>query len=105
MRSDAGACQDVQSDVQTSGNEQGKPDFHKPRGRCAIRDAKRIQATARMRPAAVFAFDLLKLEGKDLRAQPLLKQGHAAPSVEESQAYLLFRNVGELGLAAVPEGQ
>jgi len=52
----------------------GKPDFHKLRGRCAIRDPSRIAAAAGGRPAAVFAFDLLYANGEDYKAQPLLKR-------------------------------
>src|SRR3954468_1269975 len=51
----------------------GKPEFQKLRGRCAIRDPNRIAAAAKASPAAIFAFDVLELEGKDIRPQPLLK--------------------------------
>src|SRR3954467_14920267 len=52
----------------------GKPEFHQLRGRCAIRDPASIAKAAISRPAAVFAFDVLQLRGKDLRALPLLKR-------------------------------
>ena len=52
----------------------GHSEFHKLRGRCAMRDARCIQAAARVQPAAIFAFDILMLDGSDLRAQPLLKR-------------------------------
>lgn len=52
----------------------GHSEFHRLRGRCAIRDPRRIEAAARVRPAAVFAFDLLALATADLRSQPLLKR-------------------------------
>src|SRR5437762_10398261 len=55
-------------------DKEGKPEFHKLRGRCAIRDPLRIMAAAQARPAAIFAFDLLYWAGKDYRAQPLLKR-------------------------------
>jgi bifunctional non-homologous end joining protein LigD len=55
-------------------DEQGKPEFHQLRGRCAIRDPERVARAAIAKPAAVFAFDLLLLQGKDLRPQPLLKR-------------------------------
>jgi len=51
----------------------GKPEFHQLRGRCAIRDPGRIGRAAVSKPAAVFAFDLLQLRGRDLRALPLVK--------------------------------
>ncbi len=53
---------------------QGKPEFHQLRGRCAIRDPERVARAAVSKPAAVFVFDVLGLEGKDLRALPLLKR-------------------------------
>src|SRR5436305_5167094 len=52
----------------------GHSEFQRLRGRCAIRDVRRIEAEARLHPAAVFAFDLLALKGADLRPQPLLKR-------------------------------
>src|SRR3954466_6799885 len=55
-------------------DEKGKPEFHKLRGRCAIRDPGSITKAAISRPAAVFAFDVLQLRGKDLRELPLLKR-------------------------------
>jgi bifunctional non-homologous end joining protein LigD len=55
-------------------DEAGKPDFHKLRGRCAIRDVARIAGAARAKPAAIFAFDLLTWAGTDYRQQPLLKR-------------------------------
>src|SRR5689334_10469682 len=52
----------------------GHPEFHKLRGRCAIRDPRRVEAAARAHPAVVFAFDLLALNRSDIRPQPLLKR-------------------------------
>src|SRR4051794_7094829 len=52
-------------------DEKGKPEFHQLRGRCAIRDPGSITKAAISRPAAVFAFDVLQLRGKDLRELPL----------------------------------
>src|SRR5688572_30106768 len=58
-------------------DEHGKPEFHQLRGRCAIKDPDRIGRTAISNPAAVFAFDILVLKGKDLRPLPLLKRKSA----------------------------
>src|SRR4051812_47550725 len=52
----------------------GHSEFQRLRGRCAIRDVRRIEAEARLHPAAVFAFDLLALKGADLRPHRLLKR-------------------------------
>jgi ATP-dependent DNA ligase len=58
-------------------DSQGHSEFQKLRGRCAIRDLRRIEAAASVHPAAVFAFDLLAHKGVDLRRQSLLKRkGH-----------------------------
>ena len=48
-------------------NANGKPEFHQLRGHCAIRDPASIGKAAA--PAAVFAFDVLQLRGKDLRSR------------------------------------
>lgn len=53
---------------------EGKPDFHKLRGRLARKGERSIAEAGRITPAAVFAFDLLALKGKDLRKLPLLKR-------------------------------
>src|SRR3954467_13821621 len=55
-------------------DEKGKPEFHKLRGRCAMRDPSTTGRAAVTTPAAVFAFDLLAFRGKDLRNLPLLKR-------------------------------
>jgi ATP-dependent DNA ligase len=48
-------------------DEHGKPEFHQLRGRCAMKDPQRVGLAAASKPAAVFAFDLLQLRGKDRR--------------------------------------
>src|SRR5688572_33482146 len=53
-------------------DEHGKPEFHQLRGRCAITDSQRIGRAAASKPAPAFAFDLLQLRRKDLRAVPQL---------------------------------
>jgi len=55
-------------------DEKGKPEFHQLRGRCAMRDPTTIGKAAVSKPAAVFAFDILGLRGKDVRSLPLLKR-------------------------------
>jgi bifunctional non-homologous end joining protein LigD len=65
-------------------DERGRSEFDRLRGRCAMRDARRIEHAARTRPAAIFAFDLLVLEGADLRPQPLLKRKAALQRILKS---------------------
>jgi bifunctional non-homologous end joining protein LigD len=76
----------------------GKPEFHQLRGRCAIRDPHSIGVAARSRPAAVFAFDLLQLRGKNLRALPLLKRKAALQKeLRRSERIIYCQHVGESG--------
>ena len=55
-------------------DEKGKPEFQRLRGRCAMRDPDSIDKAAASKPAAVFAFDILSLRGRDLRQLPLFKR-------------------------------
>jgi ATP-dependent DNA ligase len=76
----------------------GKPEFHLLRGRCAIRDPGRIGAVASSSPAAVFAFDLLQLRGKDLRALSLLKRKAALQKeLRRTERIVYCQHVGEMG--------
>jgi bifunctional non-homologous end joining protein LigD len=79
-------------------DENGKPEFQQLRGRCAMRDPQRIGVAASSRPAAVFAFDLLQLRGKDLRALPLLKRKAALEKeLKRSQRIVYCKHIGESG--------
>jgi bifunctional non-homologous end joining protein LigD len=76
----------------------GKPEFHQLRGRCAMRDPQRIGVAASAKPDAVFAFDLLQLRGKDLRALPLLKRKATLEKVlEKTQRIVYCKHIGESG--------
>jgi bifunctional non-homologous end joining protein LigD len=79
-------------------DEHGKPEFHQLRGRCAIKDPKRVGTAAASKPAAVFAFDLLQLRGKDLRALPLLKRkGALQKELRPTERIVYCQHVGESG--------
>ena len=52
-------------------DEQGRPRFELIQPRIMVADSATIAAMARSRPAALFVFDLLYLDGYDLRAAPL----------------------------------
>lgn len=79
-------------------DEKGKPEFHQLRGPCAIRDPKRVGIVAASKPAAVFAFDLLVLDGKDLRALPLLKRKAALQkALRRTERIVFCQHVGESG--------
>src|SRR5688572_30751596 len=79
-------------------DENGKPEFQQLRGRCAIRDAERIGRAAVSKPAAVFAFDVLQLRGKDLRALPLLKRKAALQKeLRRTERIVYTQHVGESG--------
>src|SRR3954465_5907637 len=76
----------------------GKPEFHQLRGRCAIRDPASIGKAAASKPAAVFAFDLLQLRGKDLRQLPLLKRKAALEKeLKKTERIVYCKHVGESG--------
>jgi bifunctional non-homologous end joining protein LigD len=76
----------------------GKPEFHQLRGRCAIRDPERVGRVAVSKPAAVFAFDLLELSGKDLRSRPLLKRKAALQKeLRLTERIVYCQHVGESG--------
>jgi ATP-dependent DNA ligase len=76
----------------------GKPEFHQLRGRCAIRDPHRIGVAASSKPAAVFAFDVLQLRGKDLRAMPLLRRKAALlKELKRTERIVYCQHVGESG--------
>jgi bifunctional non-homologous end joining protein LigD len=79
-------------------NADGKPEFLQLRGRCAIRDPERIGRVAVSKPAAVFAFDVLALRGKDLRAPPLLKRKAALQKeLQRTERIVYCQHVGESG--------
>lgn len=76
----------------------GKPEFHQLRGRCAMKDAQRIGVAASSKPAVVFAFDLLQLNGKDLRALPLLKRKAVLEKeLKRTQRIVYCKHLGESG--------
>jgi ATP-dependent DNA ligase len=79
-------------------NENGKPEFQQLRGRCAIRDPDRIGRAAVSKPAAVFAFDVLQLRGKDLRPLPLLKRkAMLQKELRRTERIVYCQHVGESG--------
>ena len=81
-------------------NADGKPEFQALRGRCAMRLPGAIALASVSKPAAVFAFDLLQLEGKDLRALPLLKRKAALQKElkrARTQRIVYTLHVGENG--------
>jgi bifunctional non-homologous end joining protein LigD len=79
-------------------DENGKPEFQQLRGRCAIRDPDRIGRAAVSKPAAVFAFDVLELRGKDLRQLPLVKRkAMLQRELRRTERIVYCQHVGESG--------
>ena len=78
-------------------DEQGRPQFERLRLRTVLRpDA--IERAARQEPAAIFAFDLLALEGRDLRKLPLLKRKAALQKLLKGAKRICYTaHVGEEG--------
>lgn len=63
-----------------------------------MRDPRRIAVAASSTPAAVFAFDLLELKGKDLRSLPLLKRKAALQKELQRTTRIVYcQHVGESG--------
>ena len=58
----------------TTLDEQGRPSFHRLQQRIMVADAGVAAQHARQQPAVYFAFDLLYLDGYDLRDTPLIER-------------------------------
>lgn len=79
-------------------DEIGRPVFGALLRRLALKRRISVDHASRTTPAAVFAFDLLELEGKDLRKQPLLKRKAALQKVlRGSERIRYLQHVGEEG--------
>jgi bifunctional non-homologous end joining protein LigD len=61
-------------------DDQGCPQWDRLQRRHVLRHTHRIQQAAADEPAVIFAFDLLWLDGTDLRARPLLERKQALKS-------------------------
>jgi hypothetical protein len=55
-------------------DSEGRPQFGELVRRSRMRKATSIQAASRKQPTAIFAFDLLELNGEDIRSRPLLER-------------------------------
>ena len=63
-----------------------------------MKDPGAIGKAAATKPAAVFAFDLLQLRGKDLRKLPLLKRKAALEKeLKRTERIVYCQHVGENG--------
>jgi bifunctional non-homologous end joining protein LigD len=55
-------------------DDQGRPQWDRLHTRHTLRHPRRIQESVTRNPAAIFAFDLLALNGADFRQRPLLER-------------------------------
>ena len=79
-------------------DERGKPQFERLRRRALLKKPTSIEQAARSEPAAIFAFDLLILGGRDMRKLPLLKRKEALQkTLSESKRIRSVQHVGEMG--------
>jgi bifunctional non-homologous end joining protein LigD len=79
-------------------NDEGVPQFERLRRRALLKKHLSIEHAARVEPAAFFAFDILNLDGKDMRKLPLLKRKEALQkALAGSQRIRLVQHVGEGG--------
>lgn len=77
---------------------QGRPQFDRLRRRAAKSVKATVAQAARTEPAAIFAFDLLWLAGRDLRAQPLLKRKAALKkALARARRVKYLDHIGEHG--------
>jgi len=62
-------------------DERGRPRFSLIQPRIMVADAASIAAQARSKPVTLFLFDLLYLDGYDLRAVPLIERKKLLKSI------------------------
>ena len=74
----------------------GRSDFETLRRRLALKRPTSVEHAAKRTPAAIFAFDLLQLRGKDVRALPLLKR-KALEALRGSERVQYLDHVGDSG--------
>jgi ATP-dependent DNA ligase len=80
-------------------DEAGKPDFERLRRRALLKKSISIKHAARADPAALFAFDVLVIGGKDVRKLPLLKRKDIVQdALQGSQRVRPGQYVGEQGV-------
>jgi bifunctional non-homologous end joining protein LigD len=112
------ACLHDMPDVAIDGelvvlNDLGAPQFERLRWRALMSRHKEVVHAADNEPAAVFAFDLLMLDGEDLRKSPLMERKAAlepvlarCPRIKyashiEVDGEAFFKQVSQLGLEGV----
>lgn len=80
-------------------DENGRADSERLRARLLHASPESIERASRQRPALLFAFDLLELEGRDLRKLSLLKRKKALKrALEGSERIRYVDHVGEEGV-------
>lgn len=73
-------------------DEQGRPQWDQLKRRHVIKKSDRIQRAAAEAPAALFAFDLLWLNGADLRPRPLLQRKAALHGILPGNRRIRYAN-------------
>jgi bifunctional non-homologous end joining protein LigD len=77
----------------------GHPQFDRLRRRLALSKAIAIAHAARHEPATLMAFDLLMLDGKDMRGLPLLKRKAALKKLlRDGERIRYVEHIGEEGV-------
>jgi bifunctional non-homologous end joining protein LigD len=80
-------------------DENGRADFDRLRSRQLHASPESIERASREHPALLFAFDLLELEGRDLRKLALLKRKKVLKKALEGSARIRYvDHVGEEGV-------
>jgi bifunctional non-homologous end joining protein LigD len=97
------ACLRVLPDLVLDGelvvlDEHGKPQFERLRRRALLKKHTSVEHAASVEPAAIFAFDILSLRGKDIRKLALVKRKAALENIlRDSQRIRPVQHIGEMG--------
>ena len=100
---EVGACLEELPEMLVDGelvvlDAHGRSDFETLRRRLALKRPTSVEYAAKRTPAAIFAFDLLELRSKDVRALPLLKRKALLKEVlRDSERIRYLDHVGESG--------
>jgi bifunctional non-homologous end joining protein LigD len=79
-------------------DEHGHPQFERLSRRLRLKRPDLIDRASIAEPAAIFAFDLMRFKGKDLRRQPLLtRKALLKSTLERSERIRYTQHIGEEG--------
>jgi len=83
-------------------NDLGVPQFERLRWRSLMRQHKEVHHASIKDPAAIFAFDLLSLNGKDMRRNPLLERKEVLREEIADAPRIKYATSGNAGKRSTP---